>query len=167
MTERWRNIWTGLLFITTGAAFAVGSAYYVMGSTVSVGPGLFPRALSLVLTALGALIFLTAFRRERGASEFDRSGRGIWPAVPLILIAIPAFTALLFGIPVIGLPPLGLVPAIIAVTFISSLAGSEYRTRSTLVLAVVLASICYLIFIRLLNLPLPVWPDVSLLGSWR
>ena len=69
-----------------------------------------------------------------------------------------AFGVLLGGLPSIGLPHMGLIAGIFALTIICSKAGSEFNWRDVLLLACVLSVGSYLAFIVLLKLQIPVWP---------
>jgi hypothetical protein len=62
-------------------------------------------------------------------------------------------------LPSIGVPAMGLIVAIYALTLISSLGGDQFRMRDVLILATVLAIGSYLAFIMLLKLQIPVWPS--------
>jgi hypothetical protein len=53
---------------------------------------------------------------------------------------------------------MGLVAAIVALTFIAALAGDEFKFMEVLVLAIILAVSCYLTFIVALKLQFPAWP---------
>ena len=65
---------------------------------------------------------------------------------------------LLGGLPSIGLPYMGLIVAIFALTIICSKAGNEFHWRDVLLLASALSVGSYLAFIVLLKLQIPVWP---------
>jgi hypothetical protein len=70
-----------------------------------------------------------------------------------------AFGALLGGLPIIGLPSMGLVVATVALTVIAAMADeTAFQIRRVLVLSTVLAAGSYGIFIALLGLTMPVWP---------
>ena len=68
------------------------------------------------------------------------------------------FGVLLVGLPSIGVPSMGLLVAIVALVFIARLGGDQMHWLETAVLAAVLAAGCYLVFIKALNLQMPVWP---------
>ena len=65
---------------------------------------------------------------------------------------------LLGGLPSIGLPAMGMILAIYALTIISSLAGEHFKLRDVLVLATILAAGSYVAFIWALKLQIQVWP---------
>jgi hypothetical protein len=76
-----------------------------------------------------------------------------------ILGANLAFGALLGGVQSIGLPPMGLVVATVALTVIAAMADeTAFQIRRVLVLSTILAGGSYGIFIVLLGLTMPVWP---------
>jgi hypothetical protein len=85
---------------------------------------------------------------------------GRWALRPLVFIiaANLVFGVMLGGLPSIKLRAFGLIAAIYALTFISALAGDEFRFREVLVLATVLAVVSYLTFNVLLRLQFQVWP---------
>ena len=62
------------------------------------------------------------------------------------------------GLPGIGIPAMGLIVGIYALTFIASLGGEEFKFKEVAVLATVLSIMSYLAFIVLLKLQFPVWP---------
>ena len=76
-----------------------------------------------------------------------------------ILAANFAFGILLAGLPSMGIPAMGLIVGIYALTFIASLAGNEFHAKSVFVLATVLAVGSYVAFVWALKLQFPVWPS--------
>ena len=75
-----------------------------------------------------------------------------------MIAANVAFGVLLGGLPSIGLPAMGLILAIYALTIIASLAGEHFKLRDVLVLATILAVGSYIAFIWALKLQIQVWP---------
>ena len=69
-----------------------------------------------------------------------------------------AFGVLLGGLPSLGIPAMGLIVAIYALTIISSMAGHEFQLKPVLALATVLAIGSYVAFIWALKLQMQVWP---------
>ena len=82
----------------------------------------------------------------------------VWRPIVYILGSNVAFGILLGGLPKLGLPPMGLIAAIYALTLIASKAGTEFKLKDVLILATGLSVLSYLAFIKLLNLQMPVWP---------
>jgi hypothetical protein len=112
--------------------------------------------LGLVLTALGGVVTFKSLVVE--TVDGDKVGRWAWRPLGCIIAANLAFGVLLGGLPSIGLPSMGLVVAIFALTIIASLASGRFQTRDVLLLAAALALGSYAVFIVLLKLQLPVWP---------
>jgi hypothetical protein len=130
----------GLLFIGLGAlGFAVALGYK-FGTTIEMGPGYFPRILSLVLIGFGILTFIKGLR-SCAAIE------GGWAWLPLALLTA---AMVLFGFLV---ERLGLVPALAALIFVSSRAGHEFKALEVLVLTVVLSTLPAAVFVWGLKLP--------------
>lgn len=151
-----KDFFSGLLFMLIGAGFAWGAPRYEVGQAAQMGPGYFPLVLGVLLVLLGAAISLRAL--WRGVHGGDRIGAWAWRPLLLVLSANLAFGLLLVGLPAIGLPSMGLILAVYALVGLASLAQPGARWRETLVLATVLAAGSYVAFVRLLQLPLPVWP---------
>ena len=81
-----------------------------------------------------------------------------WRPLLFIIGANLLFGVLLGGLPALGLPPMGLIVAVYALTLVSSLAGDQFNLKSVLILATVLAVGSYVAFVWALNLQFPVWP---------
>jgi hypothetical protein len=151
-----KDFFSGLVFMTVGAAFAWGASTYTVGSGARMGPGYFPLMLGVLLAFLGAIITFKALVVE--TEDGEKIGKWIWRPVGYIVAANLAFGILLGGLPLIKLPAMGLVIAIVALTLISAMAGSEFKLKEILVLAAILVAGSYVTFILLLKLQIQVWP---------
>lgn len=151
-----RDFFSGLMFAVIGGAFAIGSTTYTVGEGARMGPGYFPLVLGILLALLGMAILLQGLIVE--TEDGEKVGRWAWRPLVMVLLANCVFGILLGGLPSIGLPPMGMIIAIYALTFIASLAGDEFNARAAAVLATVLAVGSYVAFIWALNLQMPVWP---------
>ncbi len=151
-----KDFFSGLMFLVVGGAFAIGAYSYGMGDGARMGPGYFPRMLGILMAILGSVILFKSL--TVATPEGDKIGSWAWKPVFFILTANLAFGVLLGGLPSIGLPAMGMVAAIFALTIISSLADSHFKLKSVLILATILAIGSYLAFIVLLKLQIPVWP---------
>jgi hypothetical protein len=151
-----RDFWAGLLFIVAGVAFAWGAAGYDIGDGERMGPGYFPLVLGLVLAALGFFIFFASLVVE--TEDGEKLGAWAWRPLAFVLGANFAFGILLAGLPRFGIPPMGMAVAVVALTFIASLAFEPFRAKETVLLALILAAGSYLVFVWLLKLDLQVWP---------
>lgn len=152
-----RDFAAGLLFSAFGVAFAWGATTYTVGSGARMGPGYFPLIVGLLVALLGALI--TARSLIVPTEDGEPVGSIAWRPLVFIIGANLLFGVLLGGLPSIGLPPMGLIVAIYALTLVASLAGDQFHLRSVLILATVLAVGSYLAFVVALNLQFPVWPS--------
>ena len=142
-----QDFWAGLMFIAFGLFFVVVAlVYYLMGSSVRMGPAYFPVVLGALLAVLGAIVLVNSLVVEGPEiAEFHYR--------PLIFIALSslAFAYLL--------KPLGLVLASVILIFICAYGGHEFKWKEVAVMSVVLAVFSVIVFVKGLSLPFPVCPD--------
>lgn len=152
-----KDFFSGLMFMGIGGAFAWGATTYNVGTGARMGPGYFPLLLGILLAIIGAIITFkaTVVETENG----DKIGKWAWKPLFFILAANFAFGILLGGLPSLGIPAMGLIVGIYALTFIASLAGDAFKAREVFVLATVLAVGSYGAFVWALKLQFPVWPS--------
>lgn len=136
----------GVLIIAGGATTAVSVTQYPLGTLSRMGPGMFPAGLGGILAFLGVVLTIQALRRPGYKPDI----RVFSPL--LVLGAIAAFALIIV--------PFGLIPAILAITIISSLAELRIRAQS---LALLCLALCLLApgvfkFGLGLNIPLFAWP---------
>jgi Tripartite tricarboxylate transporter TctB family len=151
-----KDFFSGLLFMALGIAFALGSRTYNVGSGARMGPGYFPMMLGVLMAILGLAITLKSLGAKTDGG--DKIGKWVWRPVGYIVAANLAFGVLLGGLPSIGLPAMGMIVAIFALTLIAAKAGSEFKLKEILILSVILAVGSYAVFILLLKLQIQVWP---------
>ncbi len=141
-----KDFYAGLIFIFFGVSAMLVARGYPMGRAARMGPGYFPYLLGGTLALLGLVI---------AARALWISGEPIkpWALRPLLLVlgAVLAFAFLV--------QPLGLVLAILALVFISCLAGWEYCLHEAIVLSLVLTALTVVVFFYGLRLPFNVWPE--------
>lgn len=142
-----RDMWAGVMFFGFGVVFMVLSQDYQMGTAARMGPAYFPTVLGAILALLGLAIFFTAFARSNDALRLKAVG---WREISLVLVSVALFATLL--------PSMGMVVSIIVLIVVASLAGHEFKLRETLISAVVLTTLSYLVFVGGLELQFPVWP---------
>lgn len=152
-----KDFFAGLMFMVIGIAFAWGATTYNVGNGARMGPGYFPLMLGILLAVIGILITFKATTVE--TQDGDKIGKWAWRPLFFILAANFTFGILLGGLPTLGIPAMGLIVGIYALTFISSLAGQEFHAKSVFILATVLAVGSYVAFVWALKLQFPVWPS--------
>ena len=151
-----KDFFAGLMFLLVGLAFAWGAGSYSVGTGARMGPGYFPMALGVLLAVLGLIVTITALVVE--TADGDPLGRIAWKPLIFIISGNLVFGASIGGLPSIGIPPMGLIFGIFALTFVASNAGDEFKFKEVLILAVLLSLFSYGAFIMLLKLQFPVWP---------
>ena len=152
-----KDFFAGLMFMTVGVAFAWGATNYNIGEGARMGPGYFPLVLGILLAALGLAVIFEALVVE--TEDGEKIGAIAWKPLGYIIGANLAFGLLLGGLPKFGIPAMGLIAAIYALVFISSLAGDRFLPKEVAILATILAVFSYFAFVWLLKLQFPVWPS--------
>ena len=156
MIKSQKDFFSGLMFAIIGGGFAWGATNYSIGTGARMGPGYFPLLLGILLAVLGA--FTVFYSLIEHTEDGDKIGTFAWRPIIYILGANVIFGILLAGLPRLGLPPMGLIAAIYALTIIASKAGDVFKFKEVLILATFLSVLSYLAFIKLLSLQMPVWP---------
>ena len=128
-----KDFLSGLMFIGFGLIALYFGQKLALGTPVRMGPGYVPRMLSLTLLGLGALVCIVAV--VSGSEPVERPK---WKPITLVTVGIVCF-ALLFE-------RAGLIPALIVLVMISSLAGEEFKLTEVIGLIVALSVLCTLVF---------------------
>lgn len=137
----------GALFLIVAVFYFVMSFNYVQGTPARMGPGFFPKMVSILLALIGVGILIGSVAPRAHIEKLER-----WDFKGLLWIA---GSVALFGL---LLPPFGLVIALTALIIIASLASPEFTWRGTLVNTVVLVIFCVAVFVYGISLQFPVWP---------
>ena len=143
-----KDFWSGLMFVVIGIGFAWGALNYNFGSSARPGPGFFPFGLGVLMAIMGSMVLFKAMVVETDNGE----PLGKWAWKPLITITA---TVGIFGY---TLPHLGMAVALPILIIISSLAGDEFHWKDVLLNSVILTIGSWGIFIKGLNLVIPLWP---------
>ena len=151
-----KDFFSGLMFMGVGIAFAWGATTYTVGTGARMGPGYFPLMLGILLAIIGAVMAFKATVVETVGG--DKIGKWAWKPLVFILLANFTFGVLLGGLPTMGIPAMGLIIAIYALTIISGMAGDTFTLKSSVILATALAIGSYVAFIWALKLQIQVWP---------
>ncbi|MFI6424609.1 tripartite tricarboxylate transporter TctB family protein [Promicromonospora sp. NPDC050880] len=151
----------GLIFVVLGAAFAVGALGYELGDLLDMGPGYLPLALGLLLALLGVACVVKAYvapdapdtPAPDAADQPDpRPLAGLeWRPIAAISGAIVFFALTVDG--------LGVLPATFGAVLLAALARDGVSWRRTLVIAVGLTALCWVVFVLALQLRLPLFGD--------
>lgn len=152
-----KDFWSGLMFMAAGIAFAWGATNYTIGEGARMGPGYFPLVLGILLALIGVFIAFESLVVE--TEDGEKIGTWAWKPLFFIIGANLLFGICLGGLPAIGIPALGLIVGIYGLTFVSALAGNEFKVKEVAILATVLAVGSYLAFVVMLKLQFPVWPS--------
>ena len=135
----------GLFLVAVATGTLVATRNLTVGHAADMGPGYMPRVVALALMAFG--VFFT--------------GRGLWRAGPGIApVQLRPLLAILASVGVFALTAerLGLAIASVAAVMLASFATREGRLVETVAFAVVLSGAAVLLFVKLLGLPIPIWP---------
>lgn len=131
---------------------AHAQAYLPMGTLQRMGPGMYPFALGIILSCLGAVICAMALTGPRR----DPIPLQVRPFV-FVLTAFLVFAALV--------RPLGLFPALFVMTLIATRAEGRPGPLGSVILAIAISTLAVLLFRVALGLPFAafVWP---IRGLW-
>ena len=142
-----QDFWSGVMFVTLGAGFALKATSYSMGTAARMGPGYFPFWLGILMAILGGVILLTSLRPKAEKTEVA--------SFSFKILAIIIGAVIIFGL---CLKPLGLIISLFLLVIISSLASHEHSWKVSLINAVFLVVLCWLSFVKGLGLIFPIWP---------
>lgn len=128
-----RDITCGLLLMVVGG-FVVGhvSTALELGTVQTMGPGMFPMAVGVLLLAFGLAILIPACFR------YGRFETVEWRPMFAVLASLSAFALMV--------RPFGLLPSIVVLVLIASLGAATFRPKTVLVLCIALPLLSYLIF---------------------
>lgn len=143
-----RDFLAGALLFAAGAAVAIATLEYRIGTARQMGPGYMPFYLSCILMLLAAVMI--------GKSIVLAEDQTIEPFAWRQLVFVMG-SPLVFALLV---KPAGMLLSLMAMVWTSSLAGHDSRLRGTLLLGFALSALCIFCFVYLLGQPVPV------LGYW-
>lgn len=137
----------GVALVLVGATVSCTAfTQYPLGTLQRMGPGMFPAGLGALLAGLGLVLSLQSLRRPGKRPDF----RIVSPI--FVLGGVASFALLIV--------PFGLIPAILGVTIVSSLAERRIHRASLALLCVALCLVAPLVFVVGLGLQIPLirWP---------
>jgi len=137
-----KEIIGGFALLVVGVVFLNSSLAYRFGTATQMGPGYYPGVISGIVILLAVLIIVSGFmRRIESIPEVS------WRPLIAVTTSIVVFA--------ISMRYLGLLPAILFSTIVSSLGDSRSRILTALMTSIVLSIGAWLIFSIGLGLPLP------------
>lgn len=128
-----KDFLAGLMFIAFGLTALYFGRNLAIGTAVRMGPGYVPQALSYILLCLGGIVSVTALVSGSEPVEAPK-----WKPITLVTIGIVCF-ALLFE-------RAGMLPALVALVGISSLANEDFKLVEVIGNMVVLTILCVIVF---------------------
>jgi len=148
-----KNVLAGLMFIAIAALGLWVSRNYPVGTALRMGTGYVPRLLCWILMGLGAAILIQGLREKDAPPEHVTHERANWRQLMPVIVVTTSLVAFALAI-----EQLGLVLSILLLVGIGSIAARDIKVWETLAAALVLITLCWLIFILGLGLTIPVWP---------
>ena len=141
-----KDFWAGLIFIAIGGGFVLLAQQYRLGDMHRMGPAMFPTLVGALLAVLGAIIALRSFvfAGEPVPRFYPRP------------IGVSLLGIVLFGV---ALQWLGLIAAVAVLVLVGAYAARDVRPLENLALAAVMIAFSVAVFVWLLGLPLPLWPN--------
>lgn len=139
--------WGGVLALTGRAVAGYAWASYDLGSLRRMGPGFFPVVLGALLAGPGALVAIPAMRRPSQQRPFA------WLETISVVAALLIFGLLLERLGVL----LTTAATVLITTTVAPRPGLGWR----LVLTLAVTALVWLVFVRGLNMSLPVLPRMT------
>jgi hypothetical protein len=143
-----KDFWSGVMFVVVGLGFAWGATNYSFGTSARPGPGYFPFGLGILMAIMGALVWFSSVTVE--TEDGDPIGPIAWKPLTIIVASVVMFGFIL--------PRLGMLISLPLLIIVAALAGDEWHWKDSIISVVVLTLGSWLIFIKGLNLVIPLWP---------
>lgn len=137
------DIIAGAIFFIIACAFGFEASQYAIGSTIRMGPGFIPLALSIMLGILGLAVAGAGWRRSEDVERDTIPWRGI----VLTCAALVIFGA--YG------RNIGLVPAVFICALLTSLSSRSNSILSAIGISLSLSALSWVIFKVGLGVSLP------------
>jgi len=141
----WRDLILGLFLVVVAAGALWMTRMLPVGSAADMGTGYMPRVVSLALLGFGLFFLL------RGARH---AGEAIEPVLIRPVLAV----LLAVGVFALTAERLGLAIASVLTVVLAGFATRETKPLESIGFAVLLSGLAALLFIKVLALPVPLWP---------
>ena len=146
----WRDLLFGLFLVAVAAGALVATRNLNVGNAADMGAGYMPRVVALGLLAFG-LFFCVRGVRQAGLMD---AALAIEPVQLRPLLAVLGAV----GLFALTADRLGLAIASVVTVILASFATREGRLRETVPFALLLSGAAVVLFVKVLALPVPVWP---------
>ncbi len=143
-----KDFWSGLMFVAIGVAFAWGATEYSFGNSARPGPGYFPFGLGVLMALLGGAVLFKALTIE--SHDGDPIGAFAWRPLAIIIGSVVLFGFLL--------PRAGMLISLPILVIGSSLASDEFTWKGSILNAVILTLLSWVVFVKGLSLTIPLLP---------
>jgi hypothetical protein len=140
-----RDFGAALVFMIIGLAGLYFGADLTMGTAARMGPGYFPRLLSILIIAIGVFVGLKALVTEGPPIEAPK-----FRPMFFCLLSVIVFGYMIAYV--------GLAVTAVVMTLISAYARRSVNLLETAIFAVGMSLFTVLIFVYALGQPLPPWP---------
>jgi hypothetical protein len=141
-----RRLYAGLLIAVFGLAGVFFARNLQFGTAAAMGPGFLPTICSWMIVVFGVLIMTKAFTEDVELIE---------PPVPRPVLMI----SLSIGLFALLVDRAGLGITVFVTAFVASYAGPA-KFVETLILSAATAVATVILFVTILGLTIPVWPEV-------
>jgi putative tricarboxylic transport membrane protein len=138
----WSQLGAAVVTGLVGVAGVVGSLGLGLGRLTAPGPGLWPFVVSVVITTLSVVLALTG-RHGTDTERFSRAS---------VMTAVAVLTLVLLGV---ALPLIGFEIPSLLLTFVWLRFLGKESWRSSIVISVGTVFAFYVLFVLLLQIPLP------------
>jgi putative tricarboxylic transport membrane protein len=138
----WSQLGAAVVTGLVGVAGVVGSLGLGLGRLTAPGPGLWPFVVSVVITTLSVVLALTG----RDGTDTERFSRAS------VMTALAVLTLVLLGV---ALPLIGFEIPSLLLTFVWLRFLGRESWRSSIVISVGTVFAFYVLFVLLLQIPLP------------
>jgi len=141
------DIGAGILMVVISVLFLVLSWDLKQGTLFDMGPGHFPRYVAGIAFVIGVILVAKGLRQEAG---------GLAPfALRPFIFVLGAVALFSFVIEVLGLAVTAAATVVLA-----SVGSAQIKWKAVALTAVGMSALVCIIFIEVLGLPIPLWPQL-------
>ena len=153
--EKPRDLIGGLVVVTIGLFFLIQGRNLEIGTSLRMGPGYFPTILSVLMIGLGAVMTFLAWKARHEEGAFSH--------IPWRGLALVIGSVVFFGL---AFKALGLFAVVSILVFMTARASQYATWRSSTFLAIGVSTLCTVLFIHVLGLPLQAAGPWLSLSHW-